>query len=66
MAGEAPSEPTEADLAGIEQEVMQMGANDSEISFFRNLWERFRKGLITLKEAIAEAMKVRDSKQDYH
>jgi len=66
MGGEAPSEPTEADLAGIEQEVMQMGANDSEISFFRNLWERFRKGLITLKEAIAEAMKVRDSKQDYH
>lgn len=66
MAGEAPSEPTEADLAGIEQEVMQMGANDSEIGFFRNLWDRFRKGLISLKDAIAEAIKVRDSKQGYH
>lgn len=66
MAGEAPSEPTEADLAGIEQEVMQMGANDSEIGFFKSLWMRYRAGEITLREAIAEAIGIRNSKQDYH
>lgn len=63
---ETPYTPTEAELAGIEQQVMQMGANDSERDQFESIWSRYRKGEITLLEAIKEAFQIRDSKQSYH
>lgn len=50
----------------IQQEVAIMGSNDYEIPALNKLIERLKKGEISSGDAIAQATKIRDSKQDYH
>jgi hypothetical protein len=53
-------------IMAIQQEVAIMGSNDYEIPALNKLIEHLKKGEISSGDAIAQATKIRDSKQDYH
>jgi len=60
------TEETIRAIMAIQQEVAVMGSNDYEIPTLNKLIENVKNGEISPKEALAQATKIRDSKQDYH
>lgn len=59
-------EVAEAEIVMIMQEVAVMGANESEMGDLRNIRTRLKSQEISPKDAVTEAIAIRDSKQDYH
>jgi hypothetical protein len=59
-------EVAEAEIAMIMQEVAVMGANDSEMGILKELQNKVRKQEVSPKEAVSQAVAIRESKQDYH
>lgn len=59
-------EETIKEIMIIRQEVAIMGSNDYEIPALDGLIESLKKGEVLSKDALAEAIKIRNSKQDYH
>jgi hypothetical protein len=59
-------ETAEAEINMIMQEVAVMGANDSEMGALRDIQTKLRSQSISPKEAIEQAVSIRESKQDYH
>ncbi|MFA6301252.1 MAG: hypothetical protein WC609_02790 [Candidatus Paceibacterota bacterium] len=53
-------------IYGIRDEVLRMGANDSEASRFDRVLGRLRSGASTPEDAVREARAILDGKQDYH
>ena len=53
-------------ILAIQGEVYLMGANDSEFNSFDKILEKLEKGEIAPSLAVDEAIKIKDSKQDYH
>lgn len=45
---------------------MSMGANDSEGGRFHDIEKKLLSGEFTPEEAVSEAQKILDNKQDYH
>ncbi|MFA4936733.1 MAG: hypothetical protein WC575_00350 [Patescibacteria group bacterium] len=43
-----------------------MGANDSEFSAIDDILERLKNKVIDTEQAITEATKIKNNKQDYH
>ena len=61
-----PSEKAVEQIQNIEQEVSVMGSNDSEIPDLNGLISGLKEGKLSPENAVKEAMKIRDRKQDYH
>lgn len=59
-------EVAEAEIVMIMQEVAVMGANDSEMGTLKELQGKLRKQEISPKDAVTQAIAIRESKQDYH
>lgn len=55
-----------AEIMSITQQVSAMGRNDYEMSALRKLLEALQTGTVTPKEAIEQAIEIRDRKQDYN
>ncbi len=55
-----------AEVSGIKNEIMSMGANDSENSAIDEIVYSLEKKEIRPKEAVARAREILESKQDYH
>jgi len=56
----------EKTIKAIENEVSVMGGNDYEIPALEKLIESIRNEELSPKEALNQAEKIRDSKQNYH
>ena len=65
-SGEQTVSKAIAQIAGIESQARVMGANDYEPNAFESIRLRLTGGDITPKEAILEAQRILESKQDYH
>jgi len=50
----------------ILQEMRATGAVDQEPSLIEDVLQRYRDGLISGSEAVAEVRRIADSRQDYH
>ncbi len=61
-----PSKDAKFEILSILNEIMIMGANDSERSQIDNILERLTAHQINPEDAIKEARKIKDSKQSYH
>lgn len=61
-----PQGNSSAELAAILQQVMVMGANDSEPREIQKLINSVQAGSMTPESAITLARSIRDSKQSYH
>ncbi len=59
-------EKTIKEIKAIENEVSVMGGNDYEIPALEKLIESIRNEELSPKEALNQAEKIRDSKQNYH
>jgi hypothetical protein len=60
------SEVAEAEILMIMQEVAVMGANDSEMGALRRIQAKLKSQELSPKDAVTEAITIRESKQDYH
>lgn len=54
------------EIGEIMQDVSKVGANDSEIPDLRRVLDSLRKGVLEPQEAVAQAHRIKEGKQDYH
>jgi hypothetical protein len=59
-------EKTVKEIKAIEGEVAVMGVNDYEIPALEALINSVKNKEISPEEAVRQAIKIRDTKQDYH
>ncbi len=62
---ESAEEP-ETVVRAIWQEAHAMGGNDFEPSAFETILEQLKLGKLTGEEAVREARRIRNSKEEYH
>ena len=55
-----------AEVAAIREQVIVMGANDSESSEFKIIIDKLEKGELKPEVALTHAQNILNSKQDYH
>ena len=54
------------EIKAIEGEVAVMGGNDYEIPALEDLINNLKSGKLSSEEAVKQATKIRDTKQNYH
>jgi len=63
---ETLAENSEAVILNIRQQIMAMGANDSEFYEIDKILNQLHEKKISDAEAIDQAMKIQEGKLDYH